>query len=170
MFFDDRPKIKLQKSNFFKFLEILPFILLGLGLLYNIIMYLKLPENIPIHFNFYGEINDYADKDSIWALNVLGFILVFIMYKLMQHPENFNYTVKITEQNAEKQYYSAIKTMNIINIILAMLFLVINYEIVNNAIHNGNGFSKFSNYLLNGLLILMVLIPIVQVIKSFKKS
>lgn len=88
----------------------------------------------------------------------------------MQHPENFNYTAKITEKNARKQYYAAVKTMGIINIVLALLFLIINYEIVRSASSNDTRLSPLSRYLINGLLIVMVSIPVLQLIKSAKKN
>lgn len=170
MLFEDRPKIKLQKSNSFRFFEILPFILLFLGLILNAFVYSKLPEKIPIHFNFYGELDAYGNKNSVWLLSAIGFVLAYISYRLLQHPHIFNYAVKITEENAERHYRSAVKMMVAINIIIALLFLIINIEIVNNALNNGKEFSEISLYIINGLLISTVAIPIVILIKSLKKN
>ncbi|WP_417291423.1 DUF1648 domain-containing protein [Corallibacter sp.] len=170
MFYDDRPKIEIEKSVQDKLLQITPFILLGIGLVYTLINYNSLPAQVPVHFNFSGEVTNYAEKNSIWFLTILGFVLTFGMYKLMQYPHQFNYPVKITPENAEKQYKSAIKMMTYMNIGVASLFLIINYEIVRVSINSESGFSLISHYVLNGILLAMVVVPIIQVVLTIRKQ
>jgi len=166
MFDDNRPKITLTKTNTQRYIEIATFACLGLALVYTILNYSALPEQVPMHFNISGEVDNYGDKSFVWFPLVIGFGLCFGLMQLNKHPHLFNYPNKITADNAEKQYSSAIKMMSIINFMVALLLAILSYNIVSLGINGTDKTAKWSEYLMYIILGLMTFGPLIWVIKS----
>lgn len=68
-------------------------------------MYPLLPEEIPIHFNGIGEADGFGSKTTIFLTPIIATFLVVLLSVLERNPENFNYTVKITKENAPNNIY-----------------------------------------------------------------
>jgi hypothetical protein len=130
---NNRPLIKIKKDRIDWTLDITVSIGLMFIWLYTLIHFTKLPHTIPTHFNIKGEIDDYGSKYTLWILpSVITFI--FILFRILyNYPNKFNYLVKITNENAEKQYRIAIKSMRIILMNITFLFGLIIVKIVDGA-------------------------------------
>ncbi len=66
--------------------------------------YPSLPEKIPTHYNFLGEIDGWGEKSVVWwilAIEVSSFVLVSL---LSFFPQIHNYPVKVTDENRETLY------------------------------------------------------------------
>lgn len=170
MFNDYRPKIKLKKNQTQKMLEIITFLCVAFCFVYPAIYYSVLPEQVPMHFNYKGEVDNYGSKNSVFVLGIIGAITAFGLYKLNQYPHIFNYPVKITPENVEKQYRDAVKMLSYVNLLIAILFAIISYQVVNIALENGNQFGVWSEYLIYAIIAVLTFAPIVLVIINvFKK-
>ncbi|WP_338730848.1 DUF1648 domain-containing protein [Mangrovimonas cancribranchiae] len=169
MFFDDRPKIKLTKTKLDIFLEYLAFGLLVVSTIYAIYHYGNLPEKIPMHFNHKGEVNRYDNKDSIWVINLIGFAVVYFMYYLTKFPHTFNYPQKITPENAEKFYSDAVKMMRYTNAAMGLLFALITFEIVQIALNNSLAMLPVVTGVIITIVVAITVVPIIYLIKNFKK-
>jgi len=87
-----------------------------------IIMFNHLPAVIPTHFNFSGEVDSFGSKYTIFLLPLLGTILFIVLSILCKHPEKFNYLVKITPANAQKQYGLATRLVRWLNVSQLIVF------------------------------------------------
>src|SRR5688500_2998469 len=101
---EKRPRIKLALSRMDKRIEFacMVFLVIMWGLTVFAIM--KLPEIIPLHFNFSGQPDYYGDKKTLLFLPALGTIIYWGFSKLNKYPHVFNYMEKITEENAHRHY------------------------------------------------------------------
>jgi len=125
---ENLPKIELKLTKLELFLEIMGYLLLVALWGFVIYTYSSLPEQIPIHFNGVGKVDDYHTKRSIFMLPVIGtFLFVMLTYKAAS-PENETYKVNITEQNRESQYRNTMNSFRMIKIIVATLFLLLSYK------------------------------------------
>ena len=70
-----------------------------------------LPQEIPVHFNFLGEPNKYGNKQTLWVVVIIGFIIYLLVTILNFFPSIYNYPVTITDKNYEIQYKLASRMM-----------------------------------------------------------
>ena len=130
MFGSNRPKLKLEKTTYDKFLIALGCFLLLLTWGLAIYGMLCSPDTIPIHFNAYGEPDAYGDKTNFLIEPIMSTLLYFGIVYLNKFPHVFNYPVKITKENARTNYRIAIRMMHWLAIGLAFLFLLIVIETI----------------------------------------
>lgn len=139
----DRPKINPLPDDFDKLLDALGIaglvLLIGLPVYY----YSSLPDIIPHHYNARGEPDGFGDKGIIWTLPGLGIALFIFLSALKKTPHIFNYAVKITEENAEKQYGLANKMLRAINAIITCSFAFISYGTIRTALGKQAGMGDF---------------------------
>ena len=124
-----RPIISIEKKTIDKYLETLVLLFFVLLIAIPFYFYSSLPETIPIHFNAHGEADGYSSKALIWLLPIIGILTHFLFKWLNKRPHILNYPVKITEENAKKQYSLALRIMRIIDLLTLMLFSNIVYQI-----------------------------------------
>lgn len=103
--------------------HVLPLTMIGLVLLAWVIAYPKLPEQVPIHWNFNGEANGFASKISA-LFSTLG--IMILLYVSMA------FLPKVDPRKINYKYFS--KSYHImLNVILGVLF-VINIMMLANAV------------------------------------
>ncbi|WP_299891865.1 DUF1648 domain-containing protein [uncultured Lacinutrix sp.] len=170
MFNENRPKLKLTKTKTQKALDIATFGTLLLASIYAIISYSTLPDQVPMHFNLSGKVDDYGNKNTVWVLIILAFGLCYGLFKLNNYPHLFNYPNPITEDNAESQYKSAIKIMSLVNFMMALLFALIIYQIVSLGISGEKKTTVWSEYLIYAIVSIMIFGPLIWVIKTTVSS
>ena len=61
--------------------------------------YSALPNRIPIHYGADGVVNGYGAKSMIWVLVATAWIEVGIISAVEQFPRNWNFPVKVTNEN-----------------------------------------------------------------------
>ena len=88
----------------------------------TVYMIFKLPQTIPVHYNFSGEPNRYGNKALILVLPIFGTAQFFLFTWLNKSPHIFNYPVTITEENAEKQYRIATRMNRVVKLSVLILF------------------------------------------------
>lgn len=130
---NNRPLIKIKKNKMDWALDVAAIIGLMFIWIYTFLHFNQLPETIPTHFNIKGEIDNYGSKYTLWILPaVITFVITFFRI-LSNYPHKFNYIVKITNENAEKQYRLALRIMRIISMNITFLFGLICVKVVNGA-------------------------------------
>ncbi|WP_373074655.1 DUF1648 domain-containing protein [Zeaxanthinibacter enoshimensis] len=85
-------------------------------------IYMDLPESIPVHFNGKGEPDSSGDKSMIFILPLLATFLFGGLNWLKQYPEHLNYPVRITEENAARQYRNLRRMILVLNTIIILTF------------------------------------------------
>lgn len=101
--------------------------------------YPKLPDTIATHFNALGEADGYGGKASLFALPAISTIMFAGITILSRFPRVFNYPVKITPENALRQYTLAVRLLRILKLAVVIMFGVIAMKTVQNAGDSGSG-------------------------------
>lgn len=129
---ESRPKLNLQKTPLQNWLNLISLCVIGLTAIYLLVNYAKLPESIPMHFNFIGEVDSWGPKESILILLGVSILIYVLNTGTQRIPHKFNYIVQITEDNAEKQYQMSVRMMSILNLETMILFAYIHWVIIEN--------------------------------------
>ena len=162
---EKRPILILKPTKTEKIIEIIGYIILLAYWLVIITTYQNLPEKIPIHYNGLGEVDNYSKKSSIFLLPIIGSFIFIILTMINKNPENFNYSIKITEENAENQYKNSIKMIRLLKIIVIVIFFLIDFKTIKIAIGESEGLGNWFLPLTIGI----IFIPIIYFAnKSYK--
>jgi uncharacterized membrane protein len=138
---NNRPILSLERSPLELFLEIIAF----LGVLAGIIIIAKywpsLPEIIPVHFGVDGKANSWGNKSIILMLPLLAFIMDVGAIFLSNYPHTFNYPVRITPENAARQYQLARGLLLGMKIEMIWMFAFMDWQIVQASLGQIQGLS-----------------------------
>ena len=158
-----QPKLKIEKENIDWIIEAIA--LLGLIFLigYPILNFDILPDKIPSHFNALGDPDSYTGKGVIWALPAIGVFMYFLLTIISRNPHSFNYSVKITEENAPKQYKIAVRMMGFLKAIIVVSFAYITYTSIQVVLENKSGLG-------NWFLPVLLVVVFGSIFYSFKQS
>lgn len=134
-----RPKLHIPMSKLEILLEIISVSAVILTWVYLIISWGKMPSIIPTHFNALGQVNGYGGRGSLFIAPIIGTIIFILFNVLARFPHVFNYTVKITEENAERQYRNSRLIMEILLAEISILFIYVEYIIIETALKKSSG-------------------------------
>ncbi|WP_432354293.1 DUF1648 domain-containing protein [Sporosarcina sp. A2] len=132
---------------------------------YTIISWKAMPEEVPIHLNGLGEVDNYGSK---WTLLLLLFIsigLFAFLEFLERHPEWHNYPSRLNETNALQFYQTSRSLLNQVKAISVFMMVYIQWKIVWIALGKS---SALSMWILGGLLTWMTAIIIIGVLQQRK--
>lgn len=129
---ESRPILNMQRTPLQKWMNILSLLIIGATTIYLILNFATLPKEIPVHFNFRGDIDNWAPKGSIFILWGIGILIYILNTRTQLIPHKFNYIVEITEVNAEKQYQLGVRMMTILNLELMMIIAYLHWAIIEN--------------------------------------
>jgi len=133
-----QPKIKPELANSDRLIELLSIVVLGMIWGLLIFYYAKMPD-----------------------------LLFTGMTILNRFPHIFNYPVKITPENALRQYSVATRLIRILKLVIMFVFLMIEYFTVRTALHHAAGFGVW----FIPVFLMMVNIPVIYYIMlSFRKK
>lgn len=129
-----RPKLKLPWTKTEKWFETIALIglwgpILLLGYYWN-----NLPDSIPQHYNFAGEVDAWGDKSTLLLLIGINAILWLGLTILSRYPHIYNYLTEITEQNAPRQYQLARQLIIFVKAVVTLLFFGITWHIIMTAL------------------------------------
>ncbi|MFA6151792.1 MAG: DUF1648 domain-containing protein [Chitinophagaceae bacterium] len=158
------PKLKIELSATDKAIEVSGYILLVLMWALPLFYYSRLPEIIPIHFNAAGKVDGYGIKATIFLLPAIGSALFAGLKILNRFPHIHNYAVKITTENALKQYTNSTRLVRLINTVVLLVFAIIVFEIIQTA----SGKSSTLGIWFLPFTLLLILVPVTFfTVKSF---
>ena len=80
-----------------------PAILLA-GIVYVAVRYTQLPAEIPSHYNFYGEIDGYGSRGTLWITPVIGILCDAVMLAVSFFPQTWNVGTSVTVFNRALVY------------------------------------------------------------------
>lgn len=138
-----KPKIKITREPVDWIVEAIGMVALLMMVALPLVYYHALPENIPSHFNALGEPDGFSGRATVWIFPATGLILYLGMAILNRYPHIFNYPVKITENNALRQYKNATRLIRVLNTVLACGFCYIVYATIQTASGIQAGLGKY---------------------------
>lgn len=126
----DRPRIDIKPTGIDVTLDSVGFVCVLIMMVLPALHYGSLPDDVPTKFGADGLPTSYSPKPLIWLLPIFGLITWFGMYKLNKYPHIFNYTVKITPENAQSQYQLATRFIRFLNTLIAVTFAYLTQEMI----------------------------------------
>ena len=140
---NNKPVLNIPKTLFEKSLDFITAILFVASIIYTIVIWSQLPDQVPAHYNGAGEVDRWGSK---WLIIILPFIAALLavgMSFLEKHPEWHNY-MKLNENNIEYQYKNSRLMMNVMKNECVLLFTFLTYNSAQVALGNsdslGNAF------------------------------
>ncbi|MBK6480134.1 MAG: DUF1648 domain-containing protein [Saprospiraceae bacterium] len=162
---DNRPRVELELSRMDKVLHTGSRIALILTWMTFFFIYIDLPEISPTHFNLHGEADGFGHKKIFFILPIICSLTFGLLWYLEDKPYLYNYPVKITPENAKKQYVMASRLMRYINVILPLMFTFILVAVYDSVHGNKLGLSKG---LLPFVFVLVIIPSFYMVYKALK--
>ncbi|PLW91979.1 MAG: hypothetical protein C0592_13135 [Marinilabiliales bacterium] len=162
----NRPRIKIKTDVYDVIFEVLGLLALIFMIIFPLVNYAELPDQIPMHYNAAGEVDSYGAKAIVWAIPGIALILYAFLFWVSKKPHIFNYTVEITEENAARHYRTAVRIMNILKSIMAWTFGYITFTTVRVGMGVQDGLGKY--FLI--IVLALVFIPIGFMIFSSRKK
>ncbi|QDP41148.1 DUF1648 domain-containing protein [Radiobacillus deserti] len=161
----DSSKRKLPKTKGEWFWDIIGYSAYIGSIIFLFVIWDRLPEEVPAHYNASGEVDRYGDKQELFILPVVGAFIAVFMQVFERFPEVHNYPSRLNESNAGQFYLLSRKLVNQIKNISLILFAIILMESVSIALEWGNGLGAW----FLPIALLSVFIPIVVCIIKQKK-
>ena len=127
--------------------------MLATGLFY----FSSLPEQMPIHFNPSGEVDDYGSRTMIFLLPGLAIATSVIIVLIGRDPKNYNFPVKVTDQNREALIGESRLLISAIMLITNGLLAYIHWGILQIGLGNQKGLSATYIWLFIGLILFLTI-------------
>ena len=131
---ESRPKVRLDPSQADWILEGLALTGLLMLVLLPTAYYGELPDIIPQHFNARGDVDDWGPKSVLWLLPAVGLGLYLLLTLINRWPHIFNYPVKITPENAARQYQLATRLIRVLKAVIMLVFSYLCWGIIQSAL------------------------------------
>ena len=130
-----------------------PLILLG-SIVYILIIWHKLPEQIPTHYNFSGEIDGYGGRGSLLLMPVIGLVTDLTVAICGRFPKSWNTGVRVTVLNRVRVYRLVRDLMADLRLACAVMFGGF-------AIYQSTLPAHFSGNV-TGIMLILIFAPIVR--------
>jgi|SRR5690625_3075775 len=135
-----RPKIKIPRTKSEWFWDIIGFSLYIGMIALLIVVWNKLPDQVPAHYNAAGEVDRWGSKWELLILPLVGFFTVMMMIGFEFYPEMHNYPKRFNKSNAEQFYLNSRKMVNQLKNTVLIVFSLIMFESIAIALEWTNGF------------------------------
>jgi len=166
--FADLPKIDIKLTKNQQRQIAIGWIMIVMNFIIIGIFYTDLPDSIPAHFNYKGEVDGYGDKGSIWTLPIimaLTYTLLVLIIKKVK-PWNMNYPVKVTKHNATGVYKMSIQALIYMNLFISIIAIPTIVETILQAHEINLGFKISSLSII--IVAVVTLLPLYYIFKMFK--
>lgn len=158
---------KMQLSFQDKIIEVSCWVILAFSWILVLGSISKLPDTIPTHFNFKGEVDDFGNKYTLLILPVISTFMVIGLTRLSRFPHLLNYLVKITNENFQIQSSIAIKLLRFLKLIILFLFTWIEFSTIQVASGKSSGLGVW----FLPVFLALIFIPLIYFIaKSFRNK
>lgn len=129
-----RPRLRLPWTKTEKWLEAVALLGLWGSILVCGYYWQVLPDQIPRHYNFAGDVDAYGDKSTLLLQIGVTVVLWLGLTILSRYPHIYNFIVKITEENAARQYQLARQLIIFVKAVVTFLFFGLTWHIVMTAL------------------------------------
>jgi len=153
---DYRPEMSLPKTTLQKIANGIGYGVFIISVLYSILNLPTLPSDVPIHFNFAGEVDGWGSKYVLLLLPFIGVVTVLALAAVEKRPHMHNYPQHINETNVRQFYEISIRTANLIKSGTLIIFGLLQIEIVLAAKESSVTFGN----ILFGAMIVFLILPI----------
>ncbi|MEG3847895.1 DUF1648 domain-containing protein [Microcoleus sp. herbarium19] len=159
-----RPVISQRLSPLAFALELAAAIAILVSILLIVQFWAVLPDRIPVHFGFSGQPDAWGDKAMIWLLPAVAAILFAVLTAASRYGHIFKYPVRITDENAQRQYLLARGFLVWLKVEICWLFAFIVRQQIIVALGNAQ---RFSIEFVWGMIVLMLGTVGVYLVKAY---
>ena len=99
--------------------------LLLVSILILIFSYNRLPEKVPIYFNWPTKENGFGSKSILWSAPIIFGPGSLLLLRLANLPWIINYPTRITAKNAKAQYAMAALMLRLLSLLIAFTCLAL---------------------------------------------
>lgn len=138
-----RPKLKIPKTMTESILDIIGYSSYLGSTLFLLIIWSRLPEKVPVHYNVLGKVDRWGSKWELFILSGVGAFMILLMQTLEKYPEAHNYPQRVNESNAEQFYTNSRKLVNQLKNFCLILLAFTLFESIFIALGLANGFGKW---------------------------
>lgn len=160
-----RPKLNIPKTMGEKIGDGIGLTLYIGSILFLAYLWKDLPDKVPAHYNFAGEVDRWGSKWELWIFPFLGLFIFLFMTIFEKFPETHNYPKRFNESNAAQFYLISRKLINEIKNISLIIFAILMFESAAIAM----GWWKGLGIWLLPIFIIGVGIPIVKMLLNQRK-
>lgn len=153
-----RPILKLPKSNMEKMMDVIGIGMFVVSILYLLLNWGNIPEEIPAHFNGAGEVDRWGSKMELIILPIIGVFLLLILALFEKAPHMHNYPNRVDESNVEQFYLNSRKMLNAIKNMCLVTFAILIVQIVRVSLGHIDGLGSW----LLLVVLAILLIPIAR--------
>jgi uncharacterized membrane protein len=125
-----RPRPVVPVSPVERVLDIAGAMFVLAAILVPLFSYQLLPKTIPSHFGFTGKSDAWGDVHLLFILPAFSLILFLALTGMRRFPHLFNYPVRITEENAARQYCLSRMFITVVKTVIAALFAWIEFQTI----------------------------------------
>lgn len=115
-----------------------------------------LPEMVPMHFNFLGEVDSYSSRWVILVLPLMGLAMYGFFRLIDRAPETFNYPFPIDDSNRVPMYALGRHLLVSINLFIQVAFLLLHLQILRIALGHAERLSVVTIPVGLGILALII--------------
>lgn len=157
--------VETHKTKVNRFYDLIAKGLFIAVILYTVVQWNQIPEQVPIHFNALGEVDNYGSRWVLLLVPMMSGGLLALLEFLERHPEWHNYPSRLNETNAPQFYQTSRELLNRVKNLSLFLMVYIQWEIVRVGLGHSNAMSQ---WVFGGLLALMVVVMIMGVVQQKK--
>jgi uncharacterized membrane protein len=121
-------KLKVKYTKFQIVLELAAIAILAGMYVYLLLRWSSLPDKIPGHYNFAGEIDRWGKKGELIFIPVISTFLYGLLTLITMIPSTWNLPGKITDHNREQVYRLARNLLLFMKIEILGIFFYLNYN------------------------------------------
>ena len=125
----------------------------------------RLPERVPMHYNAAGEIDSYGRRWTVWIVPVCTVLMYQLLYLVERHPRWWNTSVTITRENSGRVYATLKNMLVSLKFIVILLFTYMSIGTI-----KGSGIGKWFLPVSMTLTFAPMIVFGILLIKSSKKK
>lgn len=129
-----RPRLHIPKTKSEQIWDLVGYLFFIGSVLLLVVVWSHLPDQVPAHFNFKGEVDRYGSKYELIILPVIGLFTMLLLLTFEKHPEMHNYPKRFNESNAAQFYLHSRKMLNQLKNITLILVAILPFESVSMAL------------------------------------
>lgn len=160
-----RPKVNFPKTWVEVVADIIGIGALLLSLVFLLLNWGTIPQEIPAHFDFKGNVDRYGSKVELLILPIIAIALLILMQLVEKKPWLYNYPDRLNEENLGRFYTEGRKMMNFTKNLVNIMFASITIQAVRIALGD---IESLGLGLLIGIIVVMTIVIFYGMIRMMK--
>jgi len=128
--------------------------------IFLIIVWRKIPNVLPTHFEAAVEADSYGKKITLILMPILGYMILFAIIFFERFPNIWNFPVEVTDRNRNRLYMLSFQMMAVVKIMMVVLFIYIGFLTIYYPM------PIWPMYLIFGIMFGAIILSIVRMIRA----